>query len=226
MIIKKNMSLRILLKVITPKPIWDIGRKIKQKILKRRYLKGKRPYVAGETTKARSRRVKENFFEKYCEGIGLDIGYGGDLICPNAVGWDWEHGDAQYLKELKDEQFDFLYSSHTLEHLQNPAAALINWFRVLKPGGFLILYIPHRDLYEKKTTLPSRFNPNHTAFFLIERDEPPDTIGIVPLIQRTLSNFEIVYAKQCDEGHTITDPMIHSDGEFSIEVVIRKCMSP
>jgi SAM-dependent methyltransferase len=216
------MYFRILLKKITPKPIWEGLRKIKQKILKRRYLKGKRPFVSGETSKARNRRLSENFFEKYCKGTGLDIGYGGDLICTNAVGWDWEHGDAQYLEELNNEQFDFVYSSHTLEHLENPAEAIKNWFRVLKPGGFLILYIPHRDLYEKKSILPSSFNPNHTAFFLIERDEPPDTIGIVPLIKRTLKNFEILYAKQCDEGHTITDPQIHSDGEYSIEVVVRK----
>jgi SAM-dependent methyltransferase len=207
---------------IIPKPIWKIGAGIYHLYQKKRYLKGKRPNVAGETTKARNRRLRENFFEKYCSGSGLDIGYGGDLICPNALGWDWEHGDAQYLNGLNNEQFDFVYSSHTLEHLQNPAEAIKNWFRVVKPGGFLILYIPHRDLYEKKSTLPSRFNPNHTAFFIIEKDEPPNTIGIVPLIHRTLSNFEIVYAKQCDEGHTKTDPLIHSDGEYSIEVVIRK----
>ena len=84
------------------------------------------------------------------------------------------------------------------------------------------IYLPHRVLYEKKKTLPSNFNPDHRNFFLIDKDEIPDTIGIVPLIERTLNDFEIIYAKECSEGHTITDPAIHSDGEFSIEVVIRK----
>ena len=77
-------------------------------------------------------------------------------------------------------------------------------------------------MYEKKKTLPSRFNPDHRHFFLISRDEAPDTIGIVPLIERTLKDFEIIYAKKCSEGHTINDPDLQSDGEFSIEVVIRK----
>ena len=93
---------------------------------------------------------------------------------------------------------------------------------MLKKGGYLIIYIPHRDLYEKKKTLPSRFNPNHTAFFLIDNDEAPDTIGIIPLIKRNLNNYEIIYAKECNEGHTVSDPELHSNGEFSIEVVLKK----
>ncbi len=67
----------------------------------------------------------------------------------------------------------------------------------------MILYLPHRNLYEKKKTLPSRWNLDHKHFFLIDKDEEPDTIGIIPMIQRSLSDFEIVYAKECSEGHTI-----------------------
>jgi len=123
---------------------------------------------------------------------------------------------------LEDESFDYIYSSHTLEHVIDAGESLKNWWRVLKPGGYLLLYIPHRDLYEKKKKLPSRFNPNHFRFFLIDEEALPDTVGIVPLIKRTLSNYEIIYAKECSEGHTVTDPEKHSDGEYSIEVVIKK----
>jgi hypothetical protein len=42
------------------------------------------------------------------------------------------------------------------------------------------------------------------------------------LIERTLDGKELVYAKACSEGHTITEPDVHSDGEYSIEVVLRK----
>ena len=207
---------------LTPLPIWKFGSHLYHLYLKRKYLQGKRPLVPAETSKAKLRRSKEGFFEKYLFGQGLDIGFGGDLVSPNARGFDFEHGDAQYLAELKDEQFDFVYSSHTLEHMPNPSTALKNWFRVLKKGGYLILYIPHRDLYEKKRTLPSRFNPTHTYFFLIDKDEHPNTLGIIPLIKNNLNGYDLIYAKECSEGHTITDPMIHSDGEYSIEVVLRK----
>ena len=78
----------------------------------------------GNLQKQRRRKKRENFFDKYTQGSGLDIGFGGDLVVPKAKGWDFEHGDAQYLKGLNDEQFDFVYSSHTLEHMQNHAVAL------------------------------------------------------------------------------------------------------
>ena len=207
---------------MTPKPIWKIGSRIYRLYLKRKYLNGKRPYVPGETSKAKGRRLREGFFDKYLNGNGLDIGYGGDPIIPQVQCWDFEHGDAQFLSTLEDEKFDFVYSSHTLEHIPNPVTAIKNWFRVLKRGGYLILYIPHRDLYEKKRTLPSRFNPTHTKFFIIDKDDPPDTIGIIPLIQQNLHGFEIIYAKECSEGHTITDPLLHSNGEYSIEAVLKK----
>jgi SAM-dependent methyltransferase len=205
-----------------PSGIWNIGASLNKKYLKFIYLRGKRPQVPGETSKARNRRMREGFFDKYCKGNGLDIGYGGDLVIPGARGWDFEHGDAQYLKGIEDNSFDFVYSSHTLEHVDDAGETLQNWFRVLKPGGYLILYIPHRDLYEKKDKLPSRFNPNHRSFFLIDREDLPDTVGIIPLVERTLQNYEIIYCKECSEGLTITDPQAHSNGEYSIEMVIKK----
>lgn len=213
---------RSLIKSIAPGPLWSFASKIKTKYLAIKYLSGLRPEVKAETSKARPRRLREGFFEQYCKGKGLDIGYGGDLILPDARGWDFEHGDAQYLKGVEDNSFDYVYSSHTLEHVDNAEITLQNWWRVLKPGGYLILYIPHRDLYEKRKNLPSIFNPTHQRFFLINENDPPDTVGIIPLLNNTIDNFELIYAKECNEGHTITDPSLHSDGEYSIEVVIKK----
>lgn len=178
-----------------------------------------------ETAKAKVRRLREGFFVKYCQGRGLDIGYGGDLLTLNCEGWDLEQGDAQYLKGVEDSTFDFVYSSHTLEHLEDPAEGLRNWYRVINFGGYLILYIPDRNLYEKRVTLPSKWNSEHRHFFLLDKDEPPNTIGILNLIKRSLSNYRLVYGKVCDTGHTkenTNNPDIHPDGEYSIEVVIQK----
>ena len=210
------------LKQLTPERLWNVLRVINKyrRIIVYRYWR--RPATAGETSKARRRRKREGFFDIYCTGKGLDIGFGGDLITENADGFDFEHGDAQDLKSIADNSYDFVYSSHTIEHLPDPSEAIKNWFRVLKHGGYLIVYLPHRDFYEKKKSLPSRFNPTHLHYFLVDQDEEPDTIGIVPLIERTLTGFEIIYAKECSEGHTITDPLIHSDGEYSIEFVLKK----
>ncbi|MCK9425667.1 MAG: class I SAM-dependent methyltransferase [Ignavibacteriaceae bacterium] len=207
---------------ISPKLIRRIASSLRRSYLISNYNKGKRPFNRGETSKAKPRREQEMFFEKYCIGKGLDIGFGGDLIVPTTDGYDFEHGDAQYMKSIPDNKYDFVYSSHTLEHMNDAAVALRNWYRVVKKNGYLILYIPHRDLYEKKKTLPSFFNEDHKHFFLLNDDEDPDTLGILPLVARTLCNYEIIYAKECSRGYTVTEPNVHSDGEYSIEVVIKK----
>ena len=49
--------------------------------------------------------------------------------------WDLPDGDAQYMASIEDGLFDFVHSSHCLEHMQDPQTALANWIRILKPGG-------------------------------------------------------------------------------------------
>ncbi len=191
-------------------------------INKYRYKLIRRDSVQKETSVAKARRVKENFFDFYCKGNGIDIGYGGDAITDNCDTWDIENGDAHYINKFISKKFNYIYSSHLLEHLENPHLALTNWWKILDTDGFLILYVPDRDLYEKKKTLPSKFSLDHKYFFTVDEDDPPHTLGLIPLIEKCLSNYKIIYAKVCNEGCTITDPNIHSNGEYSIEVVIKK----
>jgi SAM-dependent methyltransferase len=42
-------------------------------------------------------------------------------------------------------RYDFVLSSHMIEHTANPLRALAGWGRLLRPGGALILVAPHRD---------------------------------------------------------------------------------
>jgi SAM-dependent methyltransferase len=49
------------------------------------------------------------------------------------------------LGPLASASFDFLLASHVVEHLANPLAALRAWARVLRPGGVLVLLLPHRQ---------------------------------------------------------------------------------
>jgi SAM-dependent methyltransferase len=41
--------------------------------------------------------------------------------------------------------YDFVLSSHMLEHTANPLRALTEWSRLLREGGALLLVVPHRD---------------------------------------------------------------------------------
>ena len=219
---------RIRYNLFSPLPYRYENKPIKDRIRKIRYnLFGHMPFLGrkksiGETAKSKARREREDYFSKYCQGYGLDVGYGGDPVVSNVRGWDFEHGDAQLLHGLDDESFDFVYSSHLLEHLPDVELAIKNWWRVLKPGGYLLLYLPHRDLYEKKQSLPSRFNQDHVHFFLPDKDDAPDTIGLQPLLKKVLGDIEIIYCKVCDEGYVNPGDELPSEGEFSIEAVIHK----
>ena len=191
-------------------------------LLKYYYLIRGRSFHASETTKARPRRLRENFFDNYCIGKGLDIGCGGDPLVPEILQWDFEQGDAQYLKTLEDESFDFINASHILEHMIDPKIAITNWWRVLKKGGHLIVYLPHRDLYERKKNLPSLWNEDHKHFFLPESSDNKDTINLKKLILDNLNDAEIVSFKTCDEGYNVLDEKLQSEGEYSIEAIIKK----
>lgn len=49
------------------------------------------------------------------------------------------------LSAIPDERYDFILSSHTIEHVANPLRALREWIRTLKIGGVIVLVVPHRD---------------------------------------------------------------------------------
>jgi SAM-dependent methyltransferase len=148
----------------------------------------------GATTAARELRLRNGDFERYLRGNGIDIGPGGDcLVVPDGtvVAFDQGQGDAQSMAGVPDASFDFVYSSHCLEHLADPAGALAQWCRLVKPGGILYLVVPDWSLYEKEQW-PSRFNSTHRHTFSLEksRDELGRTdhhhihADIVPVLRR------------------------------------------
>jgi SAM-dependent methyltransferase len=53
--------------------------------------------------------------------------------------------EATRLDGIASGAYDFVLSSHAIEHCANPLRALGEWSRVLKPGGLLALIAPHRD---------------------------------------------------------------------------------
>lgn len=126
--------------------------------------------MGNETRKCYEKRLARGDFDRYLVGRGLDIGSGDDpLRAPHASveAWDLPEGDAEGLLTLRDATYDFVYSSHCLEHMRSVETALRNWVRVLKPGGYLYLAIPDFTLYEKEL-FPSRFNSDHKHTFSLE----------------------------------------------------------
>lgn len=105
---------------------------------------------------------------KYCLGKGLEIGgsahnpFGLNTLnvdisdsmdtmfkqeeiklCGRALKVDIvAHGDNI---PLPDESQDFIVSSHVLEHFPNPIKALIEWDRLIRPGGIIFMIVPHKE---------------------------------------------------------------------------------
>jgi SAM-dependent methyltransferase len=86
--------------------------------------------------------------------------------------------DAIDLSPVQDETYDFVLSSNCLEHIANPLKALIEWKRVIKPNGSLILVLPNKASnfdHNRPTTpfshLVEDFNHNTTEHDLTHLDE-------------------------------------------------------
>jgi SAM-dependent methyltransferase len=53
--------------------------------------------------------------------------------------------DATDLKPIPPASYGCVLASHCLEHVANPLRALHEWRAALKPDGFLLLILPHKD---------------------------------------------------------------------------------
>ena len=80
----------------------------------------------------------------FCKGPGLDVGASRWPISGQAKRIELtDGGDAMKLPEGK---FPFVFSSHCLEHLVDPVAALKHWKTRIQDGGVLFLYLPHPEM--------------------------------------------------------------------------------
>jgi SAM-dependent methyltransferase len=102
--------------------------------------------------------VKEGFHaqyafpiaKKFCSGMGIDIGCnkkewafpGWVDLCDLTLDAPWNNA---FKIPVKDSTYDFVFSSHCLEHLTDYITALQEWTRILKPNGILFLYLPSSE---------------------------------------------------------------------------------
>jgi SAM-dependent methyltransferase len=119
-----------------------------------------------ETSK--TKRLWTDAERRLLTGSGIDIGCGPDPVFPDVRRFDLGDGDANHITAYVSETFDFVYSSHCLEHMHDPPHALAEWWKLVKPGGVMMVIVPDEDLYEQGV-FPSRFNGDHKATFTISK---------------------------------------------------------
>lgn len=190
-----------------------------------------------ECSKSVARRLSDSrFIRRYFKGDGVDIGGAPDPLLlyqeffplmTSVRTWDLEDGDAQFMAGVAEGSFDFVFSSHCLEHLSDPAEGLKNWLRVTKDGGYVIFALPEEDLYEQGI-FPSTFNPDHKNTFTIHKTKSwsPRSINLLSLLANLGPEAAVERVELLDETYRYALPRVDQTmtpvGESAIEVVIRK----
>lgn len=159
-----------------------------------------------ETEKIRPRIIK------YCNGHVLDIGCGSDKVCPEAIGLDCRDlpGVNMLTKDLNKISkshpdfvgyFDCVYSSHCLEHFEDDIGAIRDWLRLLKIGGFLVLYLPD-DLHYDNDSNPEHLHRYKLKEFVNEFMKQFEEIEVIeggPDIGEDRYSFFVVAQKKSEE---------------------------
>jgi SAM-dependent methyltransferase len=190
------------------------------------------------TSKAVMRFLHDvRYATRYFVGAGIDIGAGPDPLgqfteffplMTRCRAWDVRDGDAQKLIGVPDGYLDFVYSSHCLEHMNDPDAALSSWLRVLRPGGHLVAIIPDEDMYEQGHW-PSKFNTDHKFTFTIYKGKSwsPVSINLIEMVVLQCSVCSVLKLERLDSTYMKGDPKDFDQtaglvGECAIEMILRK----
>tara|TARA_B100001093_G_C26860251_1_gene1029782 strand:+ start:16337 stop:17008 length:672 start_codon:yes stop_codon:yes gene_type:complete len=142
--------------------------------------------------------------KKVLQGTGIDIGCGPDPVMPDVKRFDMDDGDANIITEYVKEQFDYVYSAHCLEHMFYPEKTILEWWKLVKPGGYLFFMVPDEDLYEQGI-FPSIFNPDHKATFTISKRSSwsPRSYNILDLVN-SIPDGKVLKLELQDEGYDRT----------------------
>lgn len=151
----------------------------------------------------------------YCKGYGIDVGYGGDPIIPTAITVDLpmpytkvgSHplnlgGDAKNLFWFNDDVLDYVYSSHCLEDFENTRDVLVEWTRVIRQGGKLVLLLPDQQRYEAAC----------------------ESIGISPNAEHKIKTFGLKYLKDTISSIPNLKIIFEQDliGKYNFQIVVEK----
>lgn len=189
-----------------------------------------------QSKSARRRFYNGNFHNRYLNGNGIDIGGKPDpfsqyigvfpLVKSMKI-WDLEDGDAQVMSTCDDEQYDFVVSSHCLEHMKDVFEAFQNWIRITKKGGYIVITVPDEDMYEQNIW-PSNYNSDHKWTFTIQKRESwsVKSINIFDLLREFQDEIEIEKVEKISEFYNYhlsgIDQTLQPNVESAIEFIVRK----
>lgn len=85
------------------------------------------------------------YAKNFCKGRGVDLG-GGQNQYPGSINLDVKEGQDIEAIDNYGSNLDYIFSSHFLEHTDDPHKVLEKCYTSLREGGTLFLYLPHPDM--------------------------------------------------------------------------------
>lgn len=111
---------------------------------------------AGRHLEENDKRPEFLAMEKYCRGLGFDVGCGTNRLSATVMTTDWYahvdtdliwncvHDGGRFPYPFRDNRFDFIFASHVLEDFAPDEIQWVfdEWLRMIKPDGYLIILVP------------------------------------------------------------------------------------
>ncbi len=114
-----------------------------------------------------------------------------------------------------------VFAGYRLQDMANYRAAIQSWFSPVRPGGHLVITVPHAFLYERQNGLPSRWSPRQRRLYtprsLIEEVEE----ALAP------NSYRVRLLGDDDTGYDYAiEPPQYPQGRHDVVLALQKIAPP
>lgn len=138
----------------------------------------------------------------FCAGAGVDIASQGVPVVPWAISFDLPEAEFLHYSNgmqpkgpihlrghadrlpFESGSLDFVYSSHLLEDFSDPVPYLAEWTRMVKIGGYIVILVPDKVLWNAAIARGQPPNCSHRHEY--------HTGELTLIFQRVFGHFEVI----------------------------------
>lgn len=137
------------------------------------------------------------FANYFCKGKGLDIGGFDTWVLDGAKPINISIDDEFDAMNLPNEKYDYIFSSHCLEHLEKPFEALKYWIEHLKDNGVIFLYLPHHEMRYWRPDRNKKHLHTFDVYEIMENLRENKISDIIYSERDLYFSFSVVGYKEC-----------------------------
>jgi len=172
-------------------------------------------------------RVYELFGDHATGEDRLHVGCGSNHM-PGWINMDSESsqnpeviGDLNVRLPFDDESFDVIYAHHVLEHVEDILDTVFELHRILKPGGRLLVVVPHAwtDLGSANPFHRQRFTPHTFMYFRSGTFSVPGTSGFQAQEGKSIADWERIVVRMMVNEEWLARPDLAFAAQHYVNVV-------